>query len=212
MNQPQGIATCLPKDLPIVSGVTSRTTDLSEWLSDLGLADRSVIGMNQTHSNHCTWVPSDQDPSRELPDTDACLSTEPHHVLKVRTADCLPILIYHPQPIIGVIHAGRRGTEAGILIETLTAIEEKIGGPIENLHLWFGPAICYSCYQIDEKTDLHYDLIKTNQRQLAEALPSSAYTVHLSERCTACENDLFYSYRKEGPKSGRIYSFISLAA
>ena len=196
--------------VPVVSGVTYRDTVWKDWMHDLRLSGRTVVAMNQTHSDHCRWVDKNHKHEEEISDTDACLTIHKEHLLRVRTADCLPILLYHPSPVIGVIHAGRKSTESEILPKTLREIKKYLGEEIRNIHIWFGPAICVDCYQIDRETDTHYDLIAKNINQLESELPKSSYNLIQSNRCTACENNKFFSYRKEGPKSGRIFSFIGL--
>ena len=207
-----GLIDCLPSYPGLVSGVTFRQSTLQAYLDTLGLSDLPVVGMNQTHSNQVKWAGAQADSETELPDTDACLSDQKNIILKVRTADCLPIMLFHPSPIIGVIHAGRKGTETGILTKTLTQIKTKMGPDLTDLQVWFGPAICKACYQINRETNQHYDLITQNKIQLNTALQAHQFSLHESNQCTSCQLNQYFSYRKEGAKTGRIYSFITLSS
>lgn len=193
---------------PVPCGFSTRHGSLDTLISALHLTDFPLVRMHQIHSAGVTWVhtpPSLKDTT--LPDTDAVLTTLPNLTLSVKTADCLPILLHHPEGVIGAVHAGRKGTQAGItqavLVEALSCVQSPNG-----FSFWFGPAICKNCYQIDPITDLHFDLVEENKRQIATALPKKSYTVFYSNRCTACENATFFSYRKEKEKAGRLFGTI----
>ncbi len=141
-----------------------------------------------------------------IPAVDAVLTQLPGITLEVRVADCLPILLWHPLGVIGAVHAGRRGTQAGVLKQTLQRLSELVGN-LDGLKVWLGPAICQAHYQIDKEQDLHYDLLGENLKQLAELTSGQQIEVSNTTLCTVCNNDQFYSYRKEATES-RNYAFL----
>ncbi len=154
-----------------------------------------TISMQQTHSDHLQVVTEPR--TQVLLDTDAALTTLANVTLQVKTADCLPILIYHPLSIIGVVHAGRKGTKQKILQKTLKYINQHFD--IKNkLEIFFGPCICSACYQVDRVTDLHYDLINENMKQILSLFNSSQANIWLSHQCTCHQPEKYYSYRREG--------------
>ncbi|MSR88220.1 MAG: laccase domain-containing protein [Candidatus Margulisbacteria bacterium] len=171
---------------------------------------RYWVSMKQIHSSTCVVVTPEmlsQDKHVLIENADAIITKEQGVLLSVRTADCLPILIAHESGVVGAVHAGRKGTESEIIIETLRSIKENFG-ELDGLKFWFGPAICEACYQIDRELDLHYDLVDENKKQIASVLKSGTYEITESGLCTVERTDMFYSYRKEGELAGRLQSYI----
>lgn len=181
----------------------------SAFLSEF--AGRQIIRLNQQHTAICIVMrDGDWHSLKQLREpADAILSDRTDVVLSVYSADCLPILLYHPSGIIGAVHAGRKGTEAGVLRETLLSLKANFG--VENdVTLWFGPAICGECYQVDRVLDLRYDLRAENKRQAESIFPKEAIKILDSEHCTFHDNTSWYSYRKEGKGVAMNLSYIAL--
>jgi copper oxidase (laccase) domain-containing protein len=174
-----------------------------------GFADTAFIEMEQVHAAKFTVV--EEVKELRVSGVDALLTSLPNVTLVVRTADCLPVLLYYSgaKPLIGVVHAGRKSTELGLLKKVLTAVKTQFGIN-KGLKLWFGPAICRNCYQIDRQTDLHYDLIEENLKQIREVFGPSEAQVNQSKICTVCKNSQWYSYRQEGVGVKMNYSGIVL--
>ncbi len=175
---------------------------LSQLVRTLGLANHKVVRMNQTHSAHVQRIGIDN--ASVLEDTDGIWTTEPGIVVAVKTADCLPVLVMHPQ-LVGVVHAGREGTELGIMKVFLDQVRMALG-IIDGFTFWFGPAICRRCYQIDRDRDLYYDVVARNREQIGESLDLNRSEIVYSNKCTCCQNDQFFSYRKEGDNAGRLWT------
>ncbi len=144
----------------------------------------------------------------KLSNVDAVLTTRAGIGLAVRTADCLPVLIHHPSGLIGAVHAGRKGTEAGILSKVGKIIKTDFNLE-EGLHFWFGPAICNQCYQIDEQKDLHYNLLRNNTDQLYKIFKPEKINIHFANICTL-EHPEYHSYRETGQGVEMNYSAIVL--
>lgn len=189
----------------LITGFSTRHITREGLCSALQLTQQPLITMNQTHSANLTWVT--EAATAELPDTDAIATTLPGVTLAVKTADCLPILIYHPSGVIAAIHAGRKGTENQILANTLNSLISHTGTN-QHFYIYFGPAICENCYQINPETDAHFALIQQNQRQAESRCDLRTVTLLKSGECTACSVDQYYSYRKE-KATERIWSVIS---
>lgn len=186
---------------------TSKSKPLDKIKHDLGLLDVPTATMQQVHGNVCKVVSRLK--TQELSKADACLTSLPGLVLQVKSADCLPILLSHPAGVIGAIHAGRQGTELGILQHTLQLMK-KLYGIDSGLKVWFGPAICEECYQINQATDKHYNLVAENLAQLTTEFPHKTVEIILSEQCTCHEPELFHSYRREGTGVPMNYAGIVL--
>ncbi len=205
----------------VQTAVTGRGESLADLLAVLAPASSSkkhLLQMEQIHGAESAVVDerfdletltaqSPADTSR-LSGVDAVLTSLPNLTLEVRTADCAPILLAHPSGIIGVIHAGRNGTEQKILQKTLNLLKET-WNITDDLHIWIGPHICAECYEINRQTSEHYDLLTENLKQLHAEFAPETISLTLDGRCTAHHNGKLYSYRKEGAGVPMNYSGIT---
>lgn len=178
------------------------------------LVERRLIQPKQIHSSHFVSAP-DFIPGMEA---DAAYCDAPGYLLSVLTADCLPLLVYHPEGWVAAIHAGWRGLYDGIIPATLAQLPEQT---------WvaMGPSIGPCCYEVSQEladrfvdrfgADIvqsgatgkpHLDLQQVAMLQLDQ---SKVAEIDLAHFCTACHPDLFFSYRRDG-SSGRMMSFIGL--
>jgi YfiH family protein len=143
--------------------------------------------------------------------------------LSVVTADCVPVLLAGPQGF-AAIHAGWRGIVAGVIPATL----EKLRGRLEEWTAWVGPAIGACCYEVGDDVAervvaasgpemavcgpagrLHLDLPGAARIQLAAV---GVGEVTVLPRCTRCDENTLWSYRREGKRAGRNLAFIWRAA
>lgn len=170
------------------SGSFANVTEFAQKYS------KSPVQMQQVHAAHFEYI--QDSPSKPIPNVDAVLTNNPALLLTVKTADCLPILLYHPSGIVGAIHAGRKSTELHILKKVLTFLKKE-KNISKDISLWFGPAICESCYQIDRETDTHYNLIAENMNQAYSVFPQKDILVIVNGDCTQCLSDEYHSYRVE---------------
>lgn len=106
-----------------------------------------LILPQQTHSTNVALV---NNPSDEYPDTDALITSMRGIAIGIRTADCVPILLYASDiHHIAAIHAGWKGSLNGIIDNTLSILFEKGASP-HYIYACFGAAICRQCYEVDE--------------------------------------------------------------
>lgn len=178
----------------------------------LNVLDRIHIQPKQVHS--ATVIDANQFVSGQ--EGDASFSNSSQHLLSVLTADCIPILLYHPDGVVAVTHAGWRGLLNGIISATLKMLPEN---PVAVL----GPAIGKCCYEVSEELAKdfsdrfgesvvdrnyekpHVDLVGSAIRQLQQARVSELEAAHF---CTRCHPELFFSYRRDG-SSGRQMAYIA---
>lgn len=147
----------------------------------------------------------------------------------VKTADCLPILLYDPKKkVIGAIHAGWKGLAGGIIENAIRVMKEADSLPC-HIFVTIGPHIRSCCYnvtpdrikifadlEIDQTfyvkrsgLNLYLDLGKFASVKLTRlGIPPAQ--IETSELCTAC-NEKFYSFRREGKSCGRMISLIGLS-
>jgi len=190
----------LIKNETVQSFQTTRNNTLEQIIELENLQNASLIRMNQTHSNHVHYISKTQ--TQFIEDTDAIYTDKKGVLLAVRTADCLPILVYHPKSVLAGIHAGRKGTESQITTNTLKTMKDhfKLNG---GFTYFLGPAICKNCYEIDHEKKLHFDLISENKKQIFSEDPQAK--IIESNFCTKCRQDLFFSFRG-GDGTERIFT------
>lgn len=153
---------------------------------------------------------------------DAAWTDLPGRVAVVQTADCLPILLAcRDKQAVAAVHAGWRGLAAGIVGETLAAMSGVGSSPVA----WIGPSVCGHCYQVGD--DVREAFVASDPRQArhfrpdgerwrgdlkaiaADELTRSGAEVHDCRRCTMCEPETFYSFRRDGV-TGNLASLIWL--
>jgi YfiH family protein len=148
--------------------------------------------------------------------------------LAVRSADCVPILLAaRDGSVVAAVHAGWRGTAQRIVGLAVRVLAEQGCDP-EVLVAASGPSIGACCYPVSpevaaavadasgvaleaiarcESGQVRLDLRAANREQmLAAGIPENS--IHLAPWCTACEPDLFFSYRRDGAAAGRQLSLI----
>lgn len=163
-----------------------------------------------------------------IKDTDGLYTTQKNILLTLCFADCVPLYFFAPsKQIIGIAHAGWKGTVHDIAGELVRAWAKEGVMPHE-IHALIGPAIDNCCYIVDDyvlnfvsvldevnqKTyekvsDNQYrlDLKKMNYQLMVRAgIPPEH--IQVSSYCTSCENQLFFSHRRDAGKTGRMMSFI----
>ena len=175
----------------------------------------NLATLRQVHSATC--VPA-AGLSGELGEGDALLENVPGSVVAVKTADCLPILLVDERRrAVAAVHAGWRGTVAGIAQHAVEAMRAQFGSLAADLHAAIGPGIGPCCYQVGPDVAARFglqgrarvDLAGANRRQLIDAgvTPERIYASNL---CTMCRPDEFHSFRRDKEAAGRLYSFAGI--
>ncbi len=162
-------------------------------------------------------------------DYDGLITNEPGVALIVFSADCTPILLYDPQNrAIGAVHAGWRGTAAGIVANAVAQMRTAYGTKPETLHAAIGPCIGVCCFEtgaevpnamrdalgaaaeaaIVAKGDkYHVDLKKLNLLWLQQC---GVTQVEIGSDCTRCQPHRFWSHRVTGDARGSQAAMIML--
>jgi YfiH family protein len=183
--------------------------------------------MKQVHSDRIIDV---ADGSRkEAGEGDGMVTTEPGVFLAILTADCVPILFLAPSPrLVGVVHAGWRGTLLGLAGKMVTHLKSRYGIDSASVEVALGPAIGSCCYEIgydvaEPMTKKWGELARQalnnvgpktflDLKQLNASLLKDAGILEQSIGqlgcCTACAPEDFFSYRRNGVETGRQISFI----
>ncbi len=189
------------------------------------------IVANQTHSDNISIIHKVHERGwNSLEDAiencDALITNQSNIMLTILTADCVPILLFDPkQRVIAAIHAGWKGTQQQIASKTVEKMQKEFDCNPKDIRAGVAPSIGKCCYEVDWNVAKHFETIENaydnkgekqmldlphiNKVQLLEAGLLKEY-IEMSDACTACEVDDYFSYRKEGGCSGRFMSMIGL--
>ena len=123
-------------------GIDARQTGLSG--ESLQIPATSIMIPRQTHSTNVCWV----DTFGEVPDTDAVITDKPGLCIAVKTADCIPVLLFDQrQHRIAAIHAGWRGTAGRIVEKTLQQMQSRA----EDISAIIGPGISLESFEVGDE-------------------------------------------------------------
>lgn len=156
---------------------------------------------------------------------DAIVSDAANVLATVKTADCVPILIADPRTgSFAAVHAGWRGTFAGIVLYALERLTAEYNAHPANLRVAIGPAAAACCYEVGSEVidgfkerfpgadrlftptragHARIDLLRANLDQLTAA-GVEPERIHIAPLCTMCRTDLFFSYRREKQVQGKV--------
>jgi YfiH family protein len=138
---------------------------------------------------------------RDTSGADGHLSTAPGTAMAVTLADCVPVFIAHPSGFGAILHSGWKGTAAGITQRALSEMKTR-GLDVGKALVHLGPAICGRCYEVSPEVFNHVTGVSVEAPSLLnlrEVIASHARqagaTVTISEWCTRCHNERFFSHR-----------------
>ena len=183
----------------------------------LGFDPRKLVLTCQTHSalsRAVTFRDHIAFDTHDYPQCDALITNTPGTALCIFTADCTPILLWDPVTgAVGAVHAGWRGTAAGICSATVGHMATAFGCDPTHIHAAIGPNIGACCFETDkdvpdallttygdaaaphitERNGKYFpDLKAINALDLRRA---GVTHIALSQACTACRPDLYWSHR-----------------
>ncbi len=173
----------------------------------------------------------------ETGEADAIVSTHPGVRVGVITADCVPVLVANRNGTgVAAIHAGWRGATSGVIPRAVEELERSVGGGVQSADFVavVGPHIGVCCYEVDEPVvralaarprgvppgvlrpagASHWmlDLGLLVRGDLIATGISPPSVGRFSGVCTRCDALRFHSFRRDGPKSGRLVHFLAARA
>jgi YfiH family protein len=197
----------------------------------IGVTRDNLAQARQVHGAnvHEVWSRSRETPT---PDADILISRDPSAAVAVRVADCVPLLMADPRSgAVAAAHAGWRGMAAGVPRLTVMELVSTFGASRSELLAAVGPSIGPCCYEVGDELPgvfraaahtaaelarwftrrpngrWRLDLWEASRDQLARAGVKPSH-VYVSGLCTSCHRDAFYSYRADGPGTGRMLGVI----
>ena len=186
----------------------------------LDLSYSNLLIPSQSHTDNIAVIK--EQGYVNLSDTDGIITNLLNTPVMLLFADCTPIILYSDKnKILGVIHAGWRGTAKLIAAKAVKIFKNEFSVSPEEIKAVIGPAIGQCCYPVsievaeqlnrtiketydniflEEKNKTYVDLKKLNAQQLWEA---GVREIDTTEHCTSCMNKIFYSYRADNGRTGR---------
>jgi YfiH family protein len=142
----------------------------------------------------------------------------PRLLLGVTVADCVPVYLADPvRRLIALLHAGWRGTAAGILDHGVALLVSH-GARVDDLVMHAGVGICGACYEVGPEVLAAFGFASAGARghldlrlELARrARAAGVRTVTVSPWCAAHDRHLFFSHRASGGDRGRMVAYLGL--
>jgi YfiH family protein len=200
-----------------------------------------VATLTQVHGRDVAVIRHAEEGAR--PNADGLVSNDPSIALAVRAADCVPLLLADARTAAaGAVHAGWRGTAAGVATATVETMAREFGGRPEDLVAVIGPSIGACCYEVgsdvvDAFAAAGHPRHLIDRWFLAPPPPRGSRqrlrlrldvaganrdqlivagvreeNIHVSGLCTAMHLDVLTSFRAEKGKAGRIAGVIRARA
>ena len=201
-------------------------------LEYLNINSKELFFVKQVHGDRIFVLDDSQKSSDQVEreEADALVTHLVEKPIAVLTADCVPVILYDPEKqVAGVIHAGRKGTQMRVVSKTISMLSKTYGCRPRDVVMALGPAIGGCCYEVEDACVVPFrenypgwegfvtansqnrfmlDLLKANEMDGVQA-GISKENIHRSGECTSCNNDRWFSYRKEGT-TGRTVSLAML--
>jgi len=194
----------------------------------LEVSGTEVVTAWQVHGNRVAAV-GESDQGTVVPETDALITDQPGVILMLRFADCLSIFLYdREKQIVGLGHAGWRGTSTQVAAQMVSAMIEHYGTDPADVIAGLGPAIGPCCYVVGEEViqaikptlhecrsairqgedgEFYVDLWDANRQQL---MNRGVKDVEMAGVCTSCHAREFFSHRADGGRTGRFAAFMGV--
>lgn len=195
------------------------------FLESEGFSSDQAVYAGLDHGTNVVAVRG-TDAGQTIPDVDGLVTNEAGLVLGLTVADCLPVYLYDPRTeVIGLLHAGWRGLEQGVLRRGVERMQQSFRVHPEDVFVAIGPSIRSCHYQVGEDVagrfrasypsalqqqgiETKLDLITVAHMQLSEA---GIVTRHIEVHpdCTYCRSGLYFSRRRQGTDFGLMLATIA---
>jgi len=200
----------------------------SDFAERLGVETSSIVLPRQVHGSDVLVVARRGHDRPFLGQADGLVTAQWDVALGILVADCIPIfLLDRATPAIGLVHAGWRGTVAGIAAKALGVMQDECDTKPENCIVWIGPSIGVCCFEVGPEVIAefqnafprngiefgdHIDLKQVNRQiLLSKGVPDDQ--IEISPECSYC-SDGFFSHRRAVhrglERTGRMMGLLAL--
>ncbi len=213
------------------------TENFKRFCAAIGTDYSKVVVSAQEH--HTTVIAVDEQDcgrgvtrDRGYTDIDGLMTNKPGVVLCTQYADCVALFFVDPvRRVVATSHAGWKGTVGEIGAVTVKRMGECYGSRPQDILVGIGPSIGPCCFEVDipvydafsalpyaddsmihddHNGKYHIDLWESNRRSLLAVgvLPEH---ITVTDLCTKCHCDFFWSHRATGGERGSLAAFIAIA-
>lgn len=200
-----------------ITSLELTASNRSKFAAEIGLDPNSMALVRQVHGTHVIVA----NEAGILGEADGLITDIPGLSLGILVADCAAVLVCDPNNrVIGAFHAGWRGAAGGIMINGIQKMKE-LGGT--EFYVWLSPCIGLNAFEVGEEVAArfpvefvftegfnrpHVDLKSFLTEQLQD-IGIQRDRIFTDSRCTF-EDSSFFSYRRQGRESGRMFGVIGL--
>ncbi|MEY2527235.1 MAG: purine-nucleoside/S-methyl-5-thioadenosine phosphorylase / adenosine deaminase [Verrucomicrobiota bacterium] len=171
----------------------------SDRIAIVGRAEAERRRVDLAHESNCSGGRIGRG-NKEFSGCDGLITNQRQVALGIHVADCCAVYIVDAiTPAIGLIHSGKKGTELGIAAKAIQQMKETFGSNPEKMIVQLSPCIRPPHYEIDFAAQI-----------VEQCREMGVQQIHDSGICTACRTDLYYSYRAEKGKTGRMLALLGL--
>ena len=173
---------------------------------------------NQTHSTNVVF----SNKPGQINNCDGVFTANPKVACLIKVADCMPIFFAHQDILFyGVVHAGWKGLIKGILKNTSILVSEH-NLKFNEIDIFIGPSIQKCCFEVSNdiidkfpswaiKPKSSGKFMVNLQKIAFEELGQIGFNknrIKISSDCSFCKKNNYYSYRRDGKKTGRMVGII----
>jgi YfiH family protein len=192
------------------------------FFRQLHINSSCVAYPRQIHSAHVRLIVR----PGTYPDCDALITRQKKVYLSIQTADCFPLFLIEPKAgIVALVHAGWRGVLNHIVEHTVGMMTEHMDADPAKILAAIGPGLQTECFEVKSDVyrfvpeDFHHPHPTNNKRYIdlagfinkkLIALGLQTGNIEVSDLCTKCRPDLFFSFRRDGIKSGRMMGILGI--
>ena len=167
---------------------------------ELGIADWPLLTAEQIHGNKIAVVDRAIRSDKHFAACDGLITNQRGVALGIHVADCCAVYIVDPKtPAIGLVHSGKKGTELAVVTNAIAQMSSRFGSKPSDLSVQLSPCIRPPHYEIDFAAKI-----------IEQCRAQGVDQIYDYGICAACHLDLYYSYRAEKGRTGRMLALLGL--
>lgn len=198
------------------------------FFNEAGIPLQRSVFLKQVHGT-AVYVAEEQDAGRGAMDYESAISDNDGLITKVKnlpiviqTADCLPVVIYDvKEEIVANLHCGWRSLQGGIIENAIDIMKTRFFSDPRNMTAFLSVCISEESYEVSEDVALLFDFpIKRNGKYYVDLrkeairrminMGISEERMEMSVFDTCIDDELFFSYRRDGKNTGRMLTAAML--
>jgi copper oxidase (laccase) domain-containing protein len=164
----------------------------------IGLENLPLLTTEQVHGDKIEIIDRPIKSDRHLAGRDGFITNQCGIALGIYVADCCAVYIVDPiAHVLGLVHSGKKGTELAIAAKAIEQMAARFESNPTNMIVQLSPCIRPPHYEIDFAAQI-----------VEQCRAQGVNQIYNSDACTACHPDLYYSYRTEKGRTGRMLALL----